>query len=202
MKRNLVALFVFFLLAPSCTTSPPARFYVLGLEASGEVSERKGRCVVLGLGPIEVPAYLDRPEIVTRVDSHEVRPLDFHRWGEPLAQGISRVLADAISRVMCVERVEYYPWRVYLSVDLQVALRIKRFEATPGTSVHLVFEWTIYGSDPKRALKSGTWEMEEVINQEDIPGTVRCQSRLLEAAGRRLAQELMALADGQRPSSR
>lgn len=191
--KNWLMVNLFLVLACSCATSPPARFYVLGTEAPGDPPKGEARCIILGLGPIEIPSYLDRPEVVVRVGSYEVRPLDFHRWGEPLVQGISRVIADAVSKSLCVERVEHYPWKSYLSVDFQVALRVRRFEATIGERVQLVLEWVLYGQDPKKALRNGTWEIEEVLHREDVTEIVRSQSRLLEEAGRRLAREIASV---------
>ncbi len=176
----------------SCTPSPSAKFYVLGLEFADFQRERSSKCVVLGVGPVEIPSYLDRPEVVFRIGPNEVQPADFHRWAEPLPQGIARVIADSISRAMCVARVEYYPWRTYLTVDFQVSMRVRRFEGYPGREVELFLDWSLFGSDGKRPIKQGSMELREPWTSTNPEEMVSAQSRLLDWAGRRLAEEILA----------
>ena len=176
----------------SCTSSPSPKFYVLGVESADFQKERSSKCVVLGVGPVEIPSYLDRPELVFRIGPNEVQPADFHRWAEPLRQGIARVVADSISKAICVARVEYYPWRTYLSVDFQVSMRVRRFEGHPGREVELLLDWSLLGSDGKRPIKQGSMELRESWTSTNPEEMVSAQSRLLDVAGRRLAEEILA----------
>jgi uncharacterized lipoprotein YmbA len=176
----------------SCTSSPSPKFYVLGVESADFQKEGSTKCVVLGVGPVEIPSYLDRQEVVFRIGPNEVQPSDFHRWAEPIQQGIARVVADSISKAMCVARVEYYPWRTYLSVDFQVSMRVRRFEGYPGREVELLMDWSLFGSNGKRPIKQGSMELREPWPSTSPEEMVSAQSRLLDVAGRRLAEEILA----------
>lgn len=182
-----------WLVGGGCATTEPTRFYVL---ASPQVtSSRAGdsNCPVLGIGPVEIPAYLDRPQIVVRLSPNEIQPSDFDQWGEPLVQGISRVIADAISKEICVQRVEYYPWKSSMSVDYQVTLRIRSFEGKPGEKAQLVADWRLYGPDSRRPLREGTIEYSEPVPLGHHEHMVAAQSRLIQKAGSRIGQEIQKL---------
>lgn len=79
----------------------PTRLYVLApvetpaLPASGALS--------VGVGPMHVPGYLDRPQIVTRRDADRIDLGDFDQWGEPLRDGIS-ACSPKIWRARCHQR--------------------------------------------------------------------------------------------------
>ena len=81
-----------FLLAPiGCVgkASAPTRFYMLkpiaGAPMNLKFAERDG-FVIVGLAPIQVPAYLDRPQFVVRKTNKEYRLAEFDNWAEPLAE--------------------------------------------------------------------------------------------------------------------
>ena len=48
----------------------------------------------IGVGPVTVPDYLDRPQIATRSSSSSLQFSEFDRWAEPLEKNLMRVLAD------------------------------------------------------------------------------------------------------------
>src|SRR6476660_6643335 len=64
---------------------------------------------VLGLGPVAIPGYLDRPQIVTRVGPNELRLDEVARWGEPLRDGIARALQQDLLAASGARRVALYP---------------------------------------------------------------------------------------------
>jgi uncharacterized lipoprotein YmbA len=175
----------------ACATTAPTRFYLLSTPPKPVPGVDRGPCVVLGIGPVEIPAYLDRLQIVVRVGPNEIQPSDFDQWGEPLGQGIARVLAEGISREMCVQRVEYFPWKSFSGVDYQVTLRVGRFEASPGQRVELLAQWGVYGSDPKRLLAEGSLDLTEPIGAGGYEEMVAAQSRLLQVGARQIARAIL-----------
>jgi uncharacterized lipoprotein YmbA len=98
--RSSLLLATTLVLAAGCNVIPspqadPTRFYVLASPspaAPGIVAKLKR----INLRPVEVASYLrSRPMVVRRGDN-EVQFRDFARWGEPLEQGVGRVLRDAL----------------------------------------------------------------------------------------------------------
>ena len=68
-------------LAAGCGTSPPSRFYTLGPTAAPASSTST---LVVAVGPVTIPAVVDRPEFVVNTGPNEVKIDDFNRWASPL----------------------------------------------------------------------------------------------------------------------
>jgi uncharacterized lipoprotein YmbA len=115
-------------LAPA---SDPSRFYVL-TALPQNVAE--GSSLALGVGPITLAAYLTAPEIQTRASVSEVRRSPIDRWGEPLEEGLQRVLAQDLSAELGTRDVVLFPWYAEAQPDVQVSASIRRFELDPDGS--------------------------------------------------------------------
>ena len=73
----------------------PTRFFLLAAEP-GEAAPARG---VVTLRPVELAAYLRQPALVVRQGDNEVKFREAARWGEPLEQGVARVLGDNLRRL-------------------------------------------------------------------------------------------------------
>ncbi|MFW6242141.1 MAG: PqiC family protein, partial [Thermodesulfobacteriota bacterium] len=68
-----------FLLPVACGRSLPTRFYLLTPQKTGPgAAPTAGPSV--GVGPVELPDYLDRPQILTRAGEHEIHFAEFDQW--------------------------------------------------------------------------------------------------------------------------
>src|SRR4029453_549757 len=94
--RVLVLCGVALLVLSGCLGStPPTQFYLLPPRPSGDTAPPASagpRDLTLAVGPVTVPPYLDRPQIVTRTSRAKLALADFDQWAGPLADTIARVL--------------------------------------------------------------------------------------------------------------
>src|SRR5262249_23841513 len=84
-----------------------SQFYMLSASASAPLT---GHPVRVGLGPVNVPAYLDAPTIVTRVDPNRLEYARFDRWASPLSLQVARVLAADLGAAGAITGVSYPPY--------------------------------------------------------------------------------------------
>lgn len=120
----------------------PTNFYVLtAVSQPGEVAP--GRRLTLGLGPLTLPQYLDRPEMVTRVEPNQLSFDEFNRWAEPLKDNFVRVLAHDLDVLVGFERVVFYPWYESTQMDYAVSVVVLRFETQPDGDALLDARWGI-----------------------------------------------------------
>lgn len=84
--------------------------------------------VSVGLGPVTLPGYVRRPEILTRASAAELRPSETERWGEPLDEALPRTLGRDLSVELGTLDVRLFPWFRDSQPDVQVAVDIERFE--------------------------------------------------------------------------
>src|SRR5262245_54561997 len=104
-----VALFV---LSGCLGSTPPTQFYLvpsLTGDTAPPVSAGQ-RDLTLAVGPVTVPPYLDRPQIVTRTSRAKLGLADFDHWAGPLADTIARVLSEDLALLIPTERVVLSPW--------------------------------------------------------------------------------------------
>jgi hypothetical protein len=121
-------------------TVQPTRFYVL--DAALE-PRSAGPPLSIGLGPVSLPTYLDRPEMVDRIGENQLTFDEFNRWSEPLKDNFVRVLATDLDRLLDLERLVSYPWYSSTPIDYAVSIVVLRFEPQPEGDVLLHARWTI-----------------------------------------------------------
>lgn len=174
--------------AAGCTPTPvPTRFYVLSTSPPpGGVPTAPPADFAVGVGPITIPAYLDRPQIVTRTGQDEVDLAEFDQWGEPLRPAVQRVLAEDLALRIPTQRVILFPWRGTRSVQYQVAVEILRFEGQPGGDVVLQARWRLLDG-AGRELLLRTSPLTEATGAPGYPAMVAALSRALGALSGEIA---------------
>src|SRR5262245_24922482 len=103
-------------------STPPTQFYVLPPLTGGDTAAPTAgqRAPTLGVGPVTVPPYLDRPQIVTRASRVKLALADFEQWAGPLPDTIARVLAENLALLIPTDRVVLFPWPRTIEPDAQV----------------------------------------------------------------------------------
>jgi uncharacterized lipoprotein YmbA len=146
------------LVISGCASSASTRFFLLApLESAATQSEIRvlGQRPSLGVGPVSVPQYLDRPQIVTRSDRNNVALGEFEQWSEPLANNIARVLMVNLSLLTGSDEVVLFPWRLK-TVPYQIPVRVLRFDGKLGGECTLVAAWRIIETKNDQTLLSRT----------------------------------------------
>lgn len=126
----------------------PTDFYVLtGVRVAPTAASE--RPLSIGIGPIEFPPYLNRPEMVSRTAENQLTFDEFHRWGEPLRDNFRHVLAMDLDHQLNLGRVTFYPWYNTTPMDFAVSLSVLRFEPQPDGELLLHARWMVTdGHDP------------------------------------------------------
>jgi len=110
--------------------------------------------IKLGLGPVRFPAYLDRLEMVTRIDENRLAISDTSRWAAPLDAAFTRILAQDLSSRMPDSRVALYPWYNDSVPDFQITIDVQRFDVTAQGLAKLEASWTIKDAKANALLYS------------------------------------------------
>jgi uncharacterized lipoprotein YmbA len=188
-------LLVAFLLA-ACSSTPPVRFYNLNSLPSGQQENPPvlpGEDIAIGVGPVEFPAFLDRPQIVTRKSQNQVEIAEFHRWASSLPGDFSRVLAKNISTLLPTDRMAVYPWDDTFSPTYQVKLDVEQFDGQLGERVFLRVIWSLVGQEGKKELVVRKTLIEEPVLTNDYNGLVEAQSNALATLSREIVEGIRRL---------
>ncbi|HSH76419.1 MAG TPA: PqiC family protein, partial [Longimicrobiales bacterium] len=110
--------------------SDPSAFFLL----SSPPAEAAGAplAVSIGVGPLTLPGYLDRPQIVVRLSEDEIRLAESDRWGEPLAGNLVRTVEENLAKLLPGSSYVDYPWYPADAPDYAVEIEVRRFEADAG----------------------------------------------------------------------
>jgi len=177
--------------------SSPSKFYVLSALPHPETTKKVAAAeqgVAIGVGPVSLPPYLDRPEIVTRSGGNKLHLAEFDRWAEPLRQNFTRVLAQNLSNLIPTDRAALYPWERSVPINYQVVVEVAHFEGSADGNGLLMARWSIFGADGKQELLAGQSSISESIGPpQDYEATVSAMSRSLADFSREIAAAIKTL---------
>lgn len=135
-----------------CAPTKPTRFYVLDSAAEQPIAKSASN-MAIGVGPITLPQYLDRPQIVTRVSGNQLELAEFDQWGGDIQDNITRTLATNLSSLLGTDRVSLFPSKNDAPIDYQIQVDVTAFEQAPnGESVLGAFWSVITPADGKVVL--------------------------------------------------
>lgn len=159
-------------------------FYVLTADGPAPASSGSG----LGIGPVLLAEYIDRPNLVVAESTHQLGIAENHRWAGDLAASVARVTASNLGRRLNTGNIRTYPWKGDEGMRHQVTLDIRQLHG--GADGHAVIEagWTVYRLPEKTVLASKTFVAREPLSADGYPALVAAQSRLLS----RLADDIAA----------
>jgi uncharacterized protein len=132
----------FYLLTPTADTAAPTQASTPGTSTE----------FVIGLGPIKLPPYLDRPEIVTRTAPNRLELSKEDRWGESLQNGFTNSIERDIAAQTNGAQIIVFPWYNTVHIDMQVQIDVYRFETDGQGLATLSAKWTILDSTGKNIL--------------------------------------------------
>jgi uncharacterized protein len=182
------------LLGAGCFGGGDPDFYTLSSAApsAGEALAPRPELGIV-VGPVEIPRYLDRPELVMRDGSHRLVVADEHRWAGSLRSDITRVVADDLGQLFGTARVAMYPTEPRFPATYRVLLDVREFEGEPGGKVSLRARWTITAFADGRALAVEESEIEQPLASDSPESVVAAQGSALSELTRRIATRIASL---------
>jgi len=189
---SLVFSLMVFLLA-GCSTTPAVRYYTLNPcpEMQPDISQAvSGTILAIGVGPVEFPKFLDRPQIVTRKSQHRVEVSEFHRWAGSFSEDFLRVLAKNISMLLPTDRVVAYPWTDQFSPTHRIQLIVEQFDGRFGGHVVLNVTWSVRNQKDTNKLVMKHTRIKEPVSAEDYESLVAAQSRAIGTLSRAIVDEI------------
>lgn len=150
----VVVVAVAALVTTGCATSPPSSFYTLTPmrtlpDSGGPQSTAPG----VGLGPVNFPQFLDRPQIVTRDAGNRLAIDEFHRWGGTIQDDFLRVWIENMSALLGTTSVFAVPNEVRYPLDFRVTADVLAFEGTYDGYAVLRARWIVLDHRTDQVLR-------------------------------------------------
>lgn len=138
-QLKLVYITLALSLLGACGSTPQSQFFML--EAASAPQELNVGPSI-GVEPVSVAQYLDREQLVLRDGPNSLYIAPYQRWGEPLSDGISRVIRLNLASLMRTENIQNFPWRRNRQPEYAVSVSVLSFDSTID-SAFLVVEWSV-----------------------------------------------------------
>jgi hypothetical protein len=148
--------------ASGCGTTAPSRFYTLDATAAPAGSASGADAVMVG--PVSVPAAVDRPEFVVQVAPNRVDVDEFNRWASPLNDAIAQAVAGDLVKLLGTPNVAVAPLANFAPA-YRVTIDVQRFDSMPGQAALVEAVWTV------RKTAGGQTRSGRTVAQEPVQGT-------------------------------
>jgi hypothetical protein len=172
---------------PACSLVNPApatsRYYTLSADAGPAAADPVAS---LGLGPVRLPAYLDRPQIVTRAGPDQIDLASHDRWAAPLADLFWQALAEDLRATWPARQVLRHPWAPAAAPEAAVSVEVLRFERDAKGAAVLWARWSVERRDGRRPA-AGETRLREEAPEGDVAASVAAMSRAVAALARDVA---------------
>ena len=179
-----------------CAGGPPSKFYTLSPMPVTDAKvgkEADGRPVAVALGPVRLPYYLARKEIVTRTDAHRIDVAENEFWGGSLKDDFSGTLLENLTLLLAEDRITLYSWPGGGRGDYRVAVDVIRFDGSRGGEVVLLTKWVIRDGKDNKELRSRDTRIRETVNDRSYEALVGGMSRAVARLSREIGEDIKAL---------
>ena len=199
-KIGLAIYTAIFILTGCRSATSPIEFYALtpliGAPETDKAAGLGGDGVAVGVGPLQMPKIIDRPQIVSRTGLNRINVDEFHRWAGSIYEDFLTVLAMNLSSLLKTNLVAAYPWEDYFDPDYRVYMEVNQFDGRLGEYALLNITWTITGRQPSDILRVQNSVIKEAVQTADYEDLVAAESRILAALSREMAREIMEIHAG------
>jgi uncharacterized lipoprotein YmbA len=188
---RLLSIVVAAAAAVSCGTSAPTRFYTLESTATsdGAPAARYGVLV----GPVSVPASVDRSQFVVQIAPNRVEIDEFNRWAAPLGESIARTVAGDLAAMLRTPDVATAPFANF-DPAYRVTIDVQRFDSVRGESTLLEAVWAVRKTSGGQT-RSGRTLARESVQGEGFEALAAAHSRALAKLSADIAAAIRAAVD-------
>ncbi|VFQ44467.1 PqiC family protein [Desulfoluna butyratoxydans] len=188
---NLIVVGAFLLMAGCASSSAVVTYHLLHPVAAPVEAGHWDPSTYVVVGPVELPSYLDRPQMVSRRSDHTLSVNEYQRWAEPLDEGIARTVAENLSQLTGGEKMFLYPFDApKASATMQVFMDVVRFDTDEAGKAVLDVRWGLKNGKRETLLTRHT-SLSGVVDGEDQPARARALSRLVAEFSRDVARTLV-----------
>jgi len=142
----------------------------------------------LGVGPIEIPRLLNRPQIVSRKNDTEIQMSESHQWGGSFKEELIQSITDNLSSLLKTDNIEQYPWKFSFKPKYQIRIDIERLDGQQGKNIILKARWRLLKNKKEILVKRAV--INTPIQDKSYPAYVKAQSKALITLSKQIAAQI------------
>ena len=184
-------------------SSPQPTLYSLNAAPIPQASSASKSTRIM-VGPVTLPAMVDRPQLVLQNANNTVRVYEYHRWANTLKGDVGDVIASNVAQALAISNVWNFAQSTQTNFDYQIFVDVQNIDTKLSGRVEVDVLWTIKSvattkpSSKAGALSSSAFAkpiMGRSLVQEQVTGSgfeavVAAQSRAFSIVGQEIARSI------------
>jgi len=201
--RSLILIIVASILSGCISgNTPGTSFYILNSLKPSEnlVSETgKNETLSIEIVSLQLPQYLQRPQIVTRIGNNRLKLAEFDQWAGNLQKNMGRVLAKNLSQLLATPNVSISPYHPQSPADYRVEVDVLQFEKGSDGMIHLSARWSLSSGKEKHRFTTRTSDLtsSKPLKKHKIENTVAEMSTLFSELSTIIAKAILNHLNGE-----
>jgi uncharacterized lipoprotein YmbA len=192
LKTIALTIFMVLVFLAGCrSATTPVELYTLSPLAFVSEADKVAGIednIAVGIGPLQIPKIIDRPQIVTRIGPNKINVDEFHRWAGSVYEDFLRVMTMNLAILLQSNLVAAYPWEDYFDPDYRIHLQVHQFDGRLGQYAQLDITWTITGREARDVLLVRKSFIREPVLGADYDAFFAAKSGLLATLSRQIAR--------------
>ena len=192
MRAGIISLSLILIGCVSIPNSPTPRFYALStVDGKNEIKKiNTVSDLIIGVGPVKIPEYQDRPQIVTKDKEGMLKFDEFNRWGESLDHGVTRLIREDLSVLLPKAKLIVYPSNPLVAVKYQVALEVIDLDSELDGDMSFVVQWTVIDVQNSKVVMMKRSEFRTAISPQNYFGLANTLSKACASLSSQIAEAL------------
>ena len=149
--------------------------------------------VIIGVGPVKIPEYLDRPQMVTKDKEGILKFDEFDRWGESLDIGMARLIREDLTVMLPGAKLTLYPWNPSIAVKYQVVLEVVQLDSELDKDMSFVVQWMVIDAQNSKTVIIKRSEFRQPIIPQNYSGLAKTLSTACASLSSQIAEALATL---------
>ena len=173
------------------SSTTPVEFYTLSpmpVVSEADKIAGLGDNIAVGVGPLQIPKIIDRPQIITRIGPNKINVDEFHRWAGSVYEDFLRAVTMNLAALLQSGLVLAYPWEEFFEPDYRIYMEVHQFDGRLGQYAQLDITWTITGRDARQILLVHKSLIKEPAQGDDFDAFVAAKNRILAKLSRQIAR--------------
>ncbi len=178
--------------------SPEVSHFVLAAEGPGRVGEAGATEVAVLIGPVRLPAYLDRPQLARLRSDGAIELDEYTRWLGGFEENFLRAVAFEVARRTGSMRIVTHPSKAPFAFDARVRLHVDDLVVVDGRVLRVRVRWSLVGAAEDGGAELHVMEEDRPLVDGSDAAIVAAHDEALAELGRRIADAVSARARGER----
>ena len=187
MNKSIIIYTTLAILLAGCTSK--SNFYQLSPINHTSYKRVIKKDKVIVIAPVEVADYLDKPQIITRLDDQRVVVNELDRWAGSIDKNIQSVIKTNLAVKMPKYTILSKPLSEPIDGKYTLYIHIDKFDGDINGSVVLDGRWSLVYEDENSFIKGKEFHY-HTQGVQTLIGVIKSESKLLDRLSSDIAQNI------------